>query len=312
MSTRPSCSTASAGSSPRTNAIGFSVHGSWTLPPWYWNACGSTDFCEPIWIVMSTLPTWPGGVRTVACCGSVASAGATPSPMSTLSPGPKPLPVILIQSPPFWLPSLGVTPSTTNAHDAVSATQMLAQQVPPSHTVPHEPQFCGSLVVSTHALPHRRCAPLHAPPPSTVASPPPLDPPPSPAGNDDGFDELPHPPPPSASAPSATMLTGTSARTSPRRRGPGLRLGPSRSTCRTRILLMLRDSVTPARTCAARRPSRGRATTSGPWAAATSRVSVDTTSCVSSAKGEWGACCSRATPCSAARWPSRFCATIWP
>ena len=42
-------------------------------------------------------------------------------------------PVMAIQSP-FWLPSEGVTPVTTKLHDAVSSTQVLPQQVPPSQT----------------------------------------------------------------------------------------------------------------------------------------------------------------------------------
>jgi hypothetical protein len=64
---------------------------------------------------------------------------------------------------------------TTKLHDAVSATQMLPQQVPPSQTLPQLPQFFGSDVVSTHETPQCRWPVGHEPvsaPVSKVASPP--------------------------------------------------------------------------------------------------------------------------------------------
>ena len=96
------------------------------------------------------------------------------------------------QSPPFWLPSEGVTPVTTKLHDAVSSTHVLPQQVPPSQTLPQVPQFFGSLVVSTHEAPQCRWPvgqePV-SPPVSNVASPL------APASNAEyPCLELPHPP----------------------------------------------------------------------------------------------------------------------
>jgi hypothetical protein len=89
-------------------------------------------------------------------------------------PATKPLPVSLIQSPPFWLPSAGLAPVTTKLQEAVSATHVLEQQVPPSHVLPQTPQFFGSLVGSTHFPAQSVWGVVHVGgPDSTLASLPP-------------------------------------------------------------------------------------------------------------------------------------------
>ena len=124
----------------------------------YWKACGRTDVCAPTVTVMSYVADVVGRreddrVRRVEReRGGDARAEVHLEPAAEAAAGDvDPVAAVLVALG-------GVTPVTTKLHDAVSATQMLAQQVPPVADVAAGPQLFGSLVVSTHEAPQSRCA----------------------------------------------------------------------------------------------------------------------------------------------------------
>src|ERR1700761_3881575 len=61
----------------------------------------------------------------------------------------------------FWLPQAAETPTRLADVRPYEAAHLLPEQIPLEHTVPHAPQFFGSLVVSTQPLPHLTRDPWH-------------------------------------------------------------------------------------------------------------------------------------------------------